>query len=107
MIPCSSYLAQDAANELATGYKPRMVEVVHDGVKPGRYLLIFLQTAASELGVLLTERQWRLWLKWRLVIQALGVTAPLPGLEDKQQHEEEAARAEGVMSITGLRAHVG
>lgn len=69
-----------------------MVKVLHEGVKPDRYLLIFFQITASKLGVLLTEDKRLPGLKRRLVVQTLGVTAPPPGLEEQQQHEEKEVR---------------
>lgn len=82
-----------------------MVKVFHDGVKTHGYLFIFLQVAASELGVLLAEDKWLLGLEGRLVVQTLGVTAPPPGLVQRQQDEEEEAREEGALQITNLRSH--
>lgn len=82
-----------------------MIKVVHDGVKPDCYLLIFFHITASKLGILLTEDQWLLGLKRRLVVQTLGVTAPPPGLEEQQQYGEKEVRDKGMVQITGLWGH--
>lgn len=66
-----------------------MVEVGHDGVELDGYLSVLLQIAASELGVLLAERQGLPGFERRLVVQTLRVTAPPPGLEEQQQDEDE------------------
>lgn len=71
-----------------------MVKVLHDRIETASDFLIFLQIAASKLGVILAEDQWLLGLKRRLVIQTLGVRAPPPGLEEQQQHMENEVSSE-------------
>lgn len=77
-----SYLAEDAAQVFAAGDEARLVKVLHDLVESNGHLLVFGRVAASELGVLLAEGQRLLRLERRLVVQALRVAAPPPGLEE-------------------------
>lgn len=86
MKNCFSYLAKDAAYVFITGYITRVVKVLHDRVEAASYFLIFFQITASKLRIILTEDQWLLGLKRRLVVQTLGMTAPPPGLEEQHQH---------------------
>ncbi len=82
-----------------------MVKVAHDGVKSHRYHFILVQITASKFRILLTEKQWLLRLKRRLVVQTLGVTAPPPGLEEQQQNEEKEVMEKGMLQVTGLWGH--
>ena len=100
-----SYLAEDAAHVLATGYITWVIKVFHDSVKAGRYLIIFFHITASELRILLTKAQRLLGLKRRLVVQTLWMTAPPPGLEEQQQHGEKETRDDGRLQITDLLGH--
>lgn len=104
-LKCVSYLTEDAAYVLPTGGITRVVKVVHDFVEPDCYLLIFFYITTSKFGILFTESQWLLRLKWRFVVQTLRVTAPPPGLEEQQQYEEKEVRDEGMVQITGLQGH--
>lgn len=78
-----------------------MVEVLHDRIEADSYFFIFLQIAASKLGVFLTEDQWLLGQKRGLVVQTLGVRVPPPGLEEQHQH----MRNEGKVRFLDLGGH--
>lgn len=84
-----SYLAEDAAQVFAAGDEARLVEVLHDLVESDGHLLVLRRIAAPELGVLLAEGQRLVRLERRLVVQALRVAAPPPGLEEQQQRSRE------------------
>lgn len=100
-----SYLAKDAAYVFITGYITRVVKVLHDSIEADSYFLIFLQITASKLGIILTEDQWLLGLKRRLVVQTLGVRVPPPGLEEQHQHMKNEVRNESKVPFWDLWGH--
>lgn len=100
-----SYLAKDAVNVFITGYKTREVKVLHDPIEADSYFLIFLQITASKLGVILTEDQWGLGLKRRLVVQTLGMRVPPSRLEKQHQHMENEMRNESKVPFLDLWDH--
>lgn len=102
---CVSYLAKDVAYVFTTSCVTRMVKVLHDGIEPDSYILIFLQITASKLWIFLTEAQRLLWLERRLVVQTLGMTVPPPGLEEQRQCVENEMRNEGEVQFLELWGH--